>query len=265
MKDATGFKKPIVPDISPGVVRLLALLSSEDAGVVDVAEELKLYPVVAARLIGLANSAWSSPVNPVLSLSDACSRLGLGVVRSTAIAYSVSAPFNTMRCPPFDPLRFWCGSLLASEAARLLADVNRVDAAVASTAGMLKNLGLLWLTDIEPQLTEAALNEAKDTGTPLAMLLTGAVGMTHSEATVHLLDAWNFSDELREACLPDSHNPIAQTVSKASELADNIYFELEGMPEKALDAASDNELTQLQERLRKGLARTLELAKTIAA
>lgn len=259
------YRKPVVPDISPGVARLFSLLSQNDVGVAEVAEELKLYPVVVARLIGLANSAWSSPATPVLSLNDACARLGLSVVKSTAIAYAVSAPFNIMRCPTFDATRFWCGSLLASEAARVLADLRGINAAIASTAGMLRNIGLLWLADIQAEQTAAALMATDDEGAELGELLRQSTGMSHVEATVHLMGAWGFSQELQGACDPSAEGLLTLTVHNASTLADLCYLNSDSLQHMSIAAVEENELQVLSEHLQIKIARTLELAETIAA
>jgi HD-like signal output (HDOD) protein len=87
----------------------------------------------------------------VTSLEATCSRLGLGVVRSTSIALAISAPFNPAKCPSFDLEYYWCSVLLTAEAASRLAaessSKHEFEPATARAAGLLHNLGLLWLVD----------------------------------------------------------------------------------------------------------------------
>lgn len=216
---------PSVPDLSPGVANLLSVLANDDIEIDEVASALELYPVICARLIGLANSAWSSPDSTVTDLKSTCVRLGLGVVKSSAIAYAVAAPFDPTRCRNFDPARFWCCSLLAAEAADRLAGLQAVDASLARTGAMLRNLGLVWLADAAPAATEAALAlQAQDGDRDLASILLSTVGASHLQASHHLFSAWELPDELLDACDPESTSALASICHLSSDAAVDVHM-----------------------------------------
>jgi HD-like signal output (HDOD) protein len=121
-----------LPALSPKLLGLLESLSSDDAGVEQISAMLEHYPSVVARLIYLANSAWSAPRHPINNTLDACTRLGVKIVRSVSIGLVVSSPFNPARCPGFDVTRYWASALLMAEAA------------------LLSNLGVLCMADRLP-------------------------------------------------------------------------------------------------------------------
>ncbi len=143
-----------VPPFPNNIHVLMRALADEDMDTRKLAALILNYPVITARLISLANSAWASPTIKVTNVESACIRLGRSVVKGVGLAIAVSSSFNTTRCACFDPVRFWTTSMLVSEGAGLLVShlPNQPKQAddlqyTAQTAGVLHNLGLLWLAD----------------------------------------------------------------------------------------------------------------------
>ena len=81
-----------------------------------------------------------------------------------SISLAVSGPFNPLRCPIFDPQRFWCSAFLVADGAAWLSSCARsvtdLDPKTVHTAGLLHNLGLLWLAENMPQEAAHALEAA---------------------------------------------------------------------------------------------------------
>ena len=215
-----------VPALGPGVGELLTQLTAADLSVADAVSVLELHPTIAVRLVGLANSAWSAPVCEVNDLAGACARLGLNVVKSAAIAYAVASPFFVRRCPSFEARRFWLCALLRAEAVGSLCGEDQADA--ARLAALAYQLGLLWLADALPGETDAALREnSAHPQMPVADDLRRHAGICQFEATRRLLQAWQLSDSLQEACNPLSAAPAALMLRQAHRLAETCYQDLE--------------------------------------
>lgn len=200
---------PVLPSGAP---YLLRTMSDDDIGVDELVEAVSRFPVIAARLIGLANSAWSSPVNEVTRLDQACIRLGMNVVRSVSIALSVASPFNPARCPGFDVERFWASALLTAEVCSWLVPASSVgfdsDPQSVRVAGLLHNLGLLWLADAMPKETNSAIIETEThSRQTLAEALRKHCGIDYAMAGGYLGGVWKLPESL---VIPVARHPQAE-------------------------------------------------------
>ena len=178
-----------------GLPLLLQKLSDDEIGFDDLVETLQRFPSVTARLLAVANSAWCAPRVPVTSLQSTCTQLGLALVRSISISVAVSAPFDTTRCPRFDTARFWYSALLAADGAeRLAAQCNGmagIEPKAVHTAGLLHNIGLLWLADKLPAPVARACEMAdRPAPTSVNEALRRELGTDIAEVSGLLLEAW---------------------------------------------------------------------------
>ena len=209
--EALTLKRP-VPVLPRGTTELFVALGDPALSFDVLTERLAVFPSIVARLLALANSPWSSPVAPVATLDDAVSRLGLDIVRSVAVALLVSNTFDANRCRRFDPRLYWCSALLSAECASLLAASARPAAplsnplptplppATARTAGLINNLGLLWLADALPAETDDAFEAvAADPALSVSAALISVCGVSDGDAGAALGKAWNLPAALTAA------------------------------------------------------------------
>lgn len=182
-----------VPVLPPNIQYLLKSLTDEKLEFHEIAQTIEPYPSITARLIGLANSAWSSPASPVTSIEVACSRLGMDVVRSTCIALVVSSPFNTARCPTFDGQIFWARAMLVAEVCTWLAQASENNVAVDTlrTTGLLHNLGLLLMADQLPdEVNQVLLQHQKEPDSSLGQMMLDVIGYDYAESGAFVGQAW---------------------------------------------------------------------------
>jgi len=190
-----------IPSLPTDISHLMRILMDDEIPFTELARELESFPTIAARLLSLANSAWAVATTPVISLEDACKKLGFNVVRSTSIALAVSSPFDPSRCPAFDAGRFWFDALCVAETASFLAAEVDTDGEVQlpmmRMSGLLHSLGLLWLVDTMPKETGNALILAQQSGEHSLNRLTEKLcNMSYSQATGALFTAWQLPSEL---------------------------------------------------------------------
>lgn len=190
-----------IPVLPPGAPYLLKSLTDDNIDFAALAGIIERFPTIAGRLIALVNSAWSSPVNTIISLEMVCSRLGLGVVRSISIALAIASPFDPNRCPGFNAEAFWSSTLMTADAASLLApvasSVNGLEPSTARAAGLLHNLGLLWLaTQLPDEVHQIFLSVEKKQSSSLRQAFSQLVGFDYLEAGEQLGNAWNLPEPL---------------------------------------------------------------------
>ena len=164
-----------LPSLAKNIHVLLQSLADDNLNSKQLAEVIKHYPDISARLIFIANSSWSAPISPINNLEQTCSRLGTLMVKSISIAISIASSFVTIKCPSFCTVHFWTTSMLAAEGAGMLASelpehVNSLEfVQTAQTAGVLHNLGLLWLADNLPIETDKAFQMITDDSSSLSV------------------------------------------------------------------------------------------------
>lgn len=184
---------PVLPN---GTAVLLEALGDPTQSFEKLASTLGNFPVLVTRLLSLANSPWSSPASPVTTIDQAISRLGLDTVRSVTIALTVSAPFKVTQCSAFDSRRYWCSALLAAHTASQIALATQstigVQPPIARTAGLMHNIGLLWLADIMPKETNKALMSViENPEISVDASLMSVCGISYCHAGEILSKAWN--------------------------------------------------------------------------
>ena len=164
-----------LPSLAKNIHVLMQTLADDNLTYQQLADVIKHYPAITARIIFLANSSWSAPIAPINNIEMACSRLGNSIVKSVSIAISVASSFETRKCPFFNTTLFWTTSMLVAEGAGLLASkvskplANLEFEYTAQTAGILHNLGLLWLADNLPIETNNALQMMEDDSSSLSV------------------------------------------------------------------------------------------------
>ncbi len=191
-----------IPVLAPGSLSLVSALAADNQTWRDLTLILERFPGIAAKLIALVNSAWSAPIDPITSLEAACSRLGVNVVKSVSTALAVSGSFDTSECQAFSPEHFWSGSLLVAESAAVLAPLldgsARIDLPTARTAGLLHNLGLLFLVDLLPAQTSRVLRMSSDSELTLNALCKQELGIGITDIGGFLAHKWRLPAALAD-------------------------------------------------------------------
>ncbi len=261
MEQEQGF--PVLPpDISP----LLMTLNNDDIGYTQLANELEKFPSIVIKIVATANSAWASPVIPITTLRDSCARIGVQAVRSISIALSIAEVFDPSRCPPFDSKVFWISALLTAEAAHICAK-NNSDICVDSArlAGLLHNIGLLWLATQKPvETANVILLKNNDKIDSISEGLTEKVGINLYTAGSYLATYIDLPDIIAEAiaspCTSSSdESPLITNHRNAQKLAASVLSASEPQNEKDKEMAENTCFEQLSDKLPgiQALAQTL--------
>ena len=270
--DATGE----IPNIAPGSTELMMKLMDTDVGVRDVLDTVERSATVVGKLISIANSVWSNPTTAVTTLDAACTRLGLDVVRTVATAMVIGRSFNASSCPGFDRLRFWASSIITSQSAAILASEYQVDASSARAAGLLHNIGLLWLADCLPEETSSAILMADDDAVAqldiefgLSRYLERLCGIGYRAASLRLLSHWRLPSILMAGLgvLEDSdeqelHDNMGTVIGHSVHIASSVCA-----GKKTIDWDDDVDqvavLNGIFEKQRSTLSRTLDMASEL--
>lgn len=226
-----------IPALQAGVPQLLKKLSQDDVELTELSNAIAEFPSISSRLLFLANSAWSAPVVPIDNIQLACSKLGLSVIRSVSIALSIATPFNPLLCKTFEPYRYWLNALMVGDITRSLASeieaIPESQTATLQTAGILHNIGLLWLADRLPSETARALSDYLSN--PLVSLdhhLSNHCNFGYCAVNGKLASAWNFPPLLHNAIQyhnsPEFNGDFYQqthTIGLATAICEHLLIE----------------------------------------
>lgn len=189
-----------LPPLSTTATRLLEAVANDEIDLKSLAAIIDQDPGLAARIVGLANSAYFAQPAPVYSVEEAVIRvLGLNMVKSIALGISVAGVFNLEKCPLFDLPGYWYRALTAAQLTRslslLLPVNNRPDAAALYLGGLLHNLGTLLLVHARGEAYAGVLGRM--VRTPAADLLAverEQLGLDHREAGACLAGRWHLPE-----------------------------------------------------------------------
>lgn len=188
-----------LPAMSVVAQQFLRAIDDSESTIGQLAAIIEQDPALLARLIGVANSAYFSPAEPVTTANDAIFKvLGLDTSKSLVLAIILSGPFDVSRCPSF-PLRdFWLESVFTATLSQAIAPLLRVEPAPASgtpyLAGLLLKIGMLAMVHVYPHLmgeviTEPCENTLYDLRCQQQREMD-ALGVSHSEVGAWLVRKW---------------------------------------------------------------------------
>jgi putative nucleotidyltransferase with HDIG domain len=187
-----GTSIPMLPALAQ---RLLQVVGNPDVSVMQIAQIVAKDPVLAGRLLGLANSAYCAAMRSISTVTEAIVRVGTSGVRNLA----VSVCFNSKMYDPNIYGRH--GRLLVDHAigtaylARLTAEHVRLPADEAFLYGLLHDIGKLVVRKL-------AFDWNRRTGTSIAESeIEAAIDEHHAEFGAYTLRRWHLPQTLDEPVL----------------------------------------------------------------
>ncbi len=191
-----------LPPVRESQQHLLRIVNT-DPDARDLARAIEKCPEVAARILGLARSAYFAQRIECRSIHDAIVRiLGFRLVRSLVVGLILSGTFSPNRCPGFDTRRYWRDAVataaIAHALARLVPVKYRPDSDNCYISGLLHNIGMLVLAHLWPkELSEVFTVAASIPERPLAEIESEILGTDHTVAGARLAYHWNLSPDVR--------------------------------------------------------------------
>ncbi len=206
----------VFPTCFDTAVHLRAELQNPDVSVARIAQMVSLEPLVAAKLLHIANSAFFNPSGvPVCTLPEAIVRLGVNLVRTTALAVAMNQMLRAREMAVFEELtvNIWDHSIRTAVAARVLAHAQtRLNPDEAMLAGLVHDQGAFYMLYRATQYEELRAR-------PESMKYL--IAQWHESIGVALLNALGLPDEIVAATV--DHDRPRQMPQHVQTLADVVY------------------------------------------
>jgi len=196
-----------LPALPETVSKVRAAMEDSETSTVDVAEMLKKDPALAAKVIGLANSAAFGFPHRIDSVELATALLGLREVYSVVLSAAVIDYFTASKF--FDYKKFWERSLFCATAARTIGKrCGRKSNQGLFAAGLLYDLGKAVLAEVAP-VRYAKVDQNLSDGELIARE-NELFGIAHPEVGYILAQAWKLPVEIA-APIRFHHNVMQAT------------------------------------------------------
>lgn len=222
-----------LPSFPRVVHEILATVDDPDANLKVLTSFIQQDPVISARVISLSNvaAARRGANGAISSVYAATSMIGMSRVRSLVLAFSVMDFMKGIGLEPDHA--FWEHSVVVGVCAEELARYcnQRVSSAEALIAGLLHDVGQLWLMHFERQESGAAWMSALQGNRAIERAESDHFGVGHPEIGAWLAEDWHLPPSVVRAIrghhapgneVPDSLAAIvhvAEVLSNGLDLA----------------------------------------------
>jgi HD-like signal output (HDOD) protein len=198
---------PTAPKV---VEELISSFDDPDVSVEAISSKLSLDPVLSAKLLRLANSAYYHVSRRIGNVEDAVRMLGFVTVRTLVISSGLVGGFKTV--PGMDLKRFWRYSLHTAVAAKWLARKVGVNTDLAFTIGMMHGIGQLVMHAGIPAEAQELDKTVDSYASERLVAEMAAFGYNNSEVGAELAVRWKFPDIFQET-IRDYPTPASRMAS----------------------------------------------------
>ncbi|MDA8162192.1 MAG: HDOD domain-containing protein [Desulfobacteraceae bacterium] len=188
-----------LPAMPNTLVMVLDSVSDPDVSIKNIEKILENDPMLATKVLRMANSPYYGAANRVNSIARAILVLGFNEIRNLVIGLSLTGMFSgDLGFEEFNSKTIWLHSLGVAKVCKYLSEhIKDVDPEDMFTAGLIHDLGrFIMAIDFTEELKE--MFEMKRS---LSIPLSEAeerYGITHSELGAYLAQKWGLSDMLKD-------------------------------------------------------------------
>jgi HD-like signal output (HDOD) protein len=225
-----------LPSIPKVAQDLIQQFDNPASSLESVARNIERDPVIAAKVLRLANSPRFRGAREAVSVEDAAMRLGFNTLRTLVLASAMTGAFQVDT--GFDLKGFWIRSFRVASIARSLAKQLKLDTDAAFTCGMMHNIGELLIQTGAPDFARRMNRHPKREAAAHAAEETLQLGFGYPEVGAELARRWQLPALIQHAIAyqarptqAPSDGRYARLVAQSVIVAETI--ELDGVSEQA--------------------------------
>lgn len=228
------------------VTEILATLDDENATIGTLARHVGRDPVITARVMSLANSAalHAYPGAAIRDVATATSMIGISAVRQIVLAVSLAEFARNSRVSA----GFWEHSVAVGVCAQEIGRQTRASLDCALVAGLLHDIGQLWMARFYPLEFQMVRNALAAGGDGIKEVEKAYFGLDHCEIGRLLAENWKLPAAV-SAAIFHHHQPesaldeplvavthVAEVLANALDLARRDENEVTGLSAAACAA-----------------------------
>lgn len=179
--------------------KLLELLRDPDLKIKDLANAVSLDPVISARIMRMANSAFYDQVMQVKTVNRALIVIGEDGLKNLALEYSLR---STQKTFGLMERKLWENSIGSAVACRMIADrLSDIDSNEAYLAGLQHHIGKVVMMNRDKELYKEVVQIVEAGRGQLRDVERGLFAYSHEMVGAALLDYWNYPKSIVKATL----------------------------------------------------------------
>ncbi len=185
---------PMLPKVG---LRLMNILNTPDISISEIVQIIQQDPVIALKVMKLANSVMFGGLQEVKELNTACARLGLKTIANAVQAAGASRVFSVENESLHGMMQaLWRHSIAAAHCSGKLADMLAApNSAMLFMAGLVQGVGGVALLDIFASTRSELLLDALKNPRLFQQLLQGFAPIIG----LHVMQHWKMPAEFRAA------------------------------------------------------------------
>ncbi len=196
---ADELRLPVLPD---SVSRVMRSINKAEVDIGEVALLVALDPVLAVKIVGVANSAYCGGVEPVVSIRSALMRMGLQQARNVVVAVALRS--SLFRAPGFESeaQAVWLHSLFSAFVTQALLSEVPPWQDTGFLLGLIHDVGRIVVLNFA---AECHSGESRHSRLSPAVVEEVA-DLVHARLGALAVDSWGFSGEFTEV-IANHHEP----------------------------------------------------------
>lgn len=201
----------------PGAaMRITESCQDKQAKLKDVLELVQCEPKISSRIISIVNSPIYGCSRPISSLNQAVVLLGFKRLSELAVSIASKEVFEEGGAFRKEQMAIYEHSLAVAALARILAQRagNSAEAGAAFLAGMLHDVGKLFLLDLAPE-TYSQIHAERHEKLSAVDLELDVFGKTHAELGKHFTSASGLPETIHRAI--ERHHSIENKVGELGQ------------------------------------------------
>ncbi len=183
----------VLPSPKGVALTIMRLCQRENVSLPELAHTIQADPVLAGRIIKIANVVNHNKARPIASVTtDTLILIGIHAVRQVVLGFSLVTSYQEGACKAFDYSRYWARSVAMASAAQAIGATIRIaPPAELFTCGLLAGIGKLGLAAARPEDYSELLKKTSGNSTEdIEAAETAHFGLSHRDLSAEMMLDW---------------------------------------------------------------------------